>query len=327
MLASLPASAYKGVRLLEQEPGSMHISCPSCTTNFSVPDQAVGPYGRTMKCGRCGHKWLVEGEAPAETAAPERNPFEEGDFFNSAANRSDDPTPDFGKSFATPDNFSVADDDGPRFGSDDHAFDFDSDRPRPNDDRDLDLELDEPPVPDFVSNRATDHTPPPLDLDPNSIQDPTPFAKRDQKKGTGGLWILLLIMLLGAIGGGIYTFQDKVIGWWPGAHDLLSDLGLRREKAGAGLELRNAGTPERFVQDNAEMLVVRGIIANISDRERKVPALRLVLLDKDKKQVQDKIQPPPVPSLDPGGTAGFRIVLDRPNATAVEVNVMFEESK
>ena len=93
--------------------------------------------------------------------------------------------------------------------------------------------------------------------------------------------------------------------------------------AGAGLELRNAGTPERFVQNDVEVLIVRGIIANISDRERPVPTMKLVLLDRDKAVVQEKQAPPPVTALDPGGTAGFRIILERPDPNAVEVNVLF----
>ncbi|HLO75257.1 MAG TPA: DUF3426 domain-containing protein, partial [Magnetospirillum sp.] len=149
-------------------------------------------------------------------------------------------------------------------------------------------------------------------------------------KSTGGLWFLILlviVLLAAAAAGGAYYFQDKLVGLWPQAHELLTSAGLRQERPGAGLELRNAGTPERFVQNDTEVLIVRGIIANISERERPVPTMKLVLLDRDKNVVQEKQTQPPVTSLDPGGTAGFRIILERPDPNAVEVNVLFVDPR
>ncbi|MBY0431803.1 MAG: zinc-ribbon domain-containing protein, partial [Rhodospirillales bacterium] len=35
----------------------MIITCPSCSTTFAVPDSALRPRGRILKCARCGHKW------------------------------------------------------------------------------------------------------------------------------------------------------------------------------------------------------------------------------------------------------------------------------
>lgn len=283
----------------------MLISCPNCATNFSVPDKALGAQGRTLKCAKCGHKWfqsvtrpeddfgLDEHSFPPPPAAPAPRPV-----FTPEP----EPEPDFSR--------------------------FDIRRPPPQPPAaPPDMDLDDPPVPDFGSRRRDSAPPPEVDLDGDPSPIPDVFASPPKtRKGTGGLWFLLLVLLLAAGAGAAYQFQDKVVDLWPPAHQILTDLGLRVERPGAGLELKNAGTPERLVQNDSEILIVRGIIANISDRERPVPTMKLVLLDKDRAVVQEKLSQPPVTALDPGGTAGFRIILERPDPNAVEVNVLFVES-
>lgn len=284
----------------------MLISCPNCATNFSVPDNALGPTGRMLKCAKCGHKWhqdaprpeddfgLVDIPPPAPPVAPP--PPRMDDDFRPVSSPSDldlePPTP-----------------------SAPAGADLDSD---------LDVEMEEPPIPSFGARPKTDEKPVEIDLDADEPQPiPEMFASRPQRKGTGFLWFLLLLLLLAGAGGGAYYFQDKVVEIWPPAGDLMADIGLRVEKPGAGLELRNAGTPERFVHNDTEVLIVRGIIANVSDRSRPVPTMKLILLDKDKAVVQEKLAQPPVTELETGGTAGFRIILERPDPNAVEVNVLF----
>lgn len=283
----------------------MLISCPNCATNFSVPDKALGAQGRTLKCAKCGHKWFQSVTRP------------EDDFGLDEHSFPPPPSPEPRPLFA-PEPEREAEPDSSR---------FDIRRPSPYappaDSSDMDL--DDPPVPAFSSRQRDDAPPPPeVDLDGDPSPIPDVFASPPKtKKGTGGLWFLLFVLLLAAGAGAAYQFQDKVVDLWPPAHQILTDLGLRVERPSAGLELKNAGTPERLVQNDSEILIVRGIIANISDRERPVPTMKLVLLDKDRAVVQEKLSQPPVTSLDPGGTAGFRIILERPDPNAVEVNVLF----
>lgn len=48
----------------------MIIVCPSCAANYEVPDESIGPAGRTVRCAACGTKWFAE-QPPPSAAEPQ----------------------------------------------------------------------------------------------------------------------------------------------------------------------------------------------------------------------------------------------------------------
>jgi predicted Zn finger-like uncharacterized protein len=48
----------------------MRISCPTCLTEYDVPDAAIAGRSRTLRCAHCGHQWRYAGASAPEFAAP-----------------------------------------------------------------------------------------------------------------------------------------------------------------------------------------------------------------------------------------------------------------
>jgi len=52
----------------------MILTCPSCTTRYTVDEAKFPPAGRTVRCAKCAHSWHQPGPEPEAAPAPELSP-------------------------------------------------------------------------------------------------------------------------------------------------------------------------------------------------------------------------------------------------------------
>jgi hypothetical protein len=199
----------------------------------------------------------------------------------------------------------------------------------------LDEMFGEDAEPDSFKSMAD--TKPPADdadeeADPENIPDPEPIPKvfspdddgpiddKDLDKGGKGKVIGIVAAVVIALGAGAFFGRSFIIDLWPGM------AGPGGAGLGAGLDIRDVKS-SRKVEAGVDVLVVRGVVANITEKDRMVPVIRVALYDGDGEEVQHFFAPPLKNRLQPGATIGFSAKLPEPSALARRLEVTFSELK
>ena len=279
----------------------MLVTCPHCSTHFKVPEGALGPKGRTMKCARCAHVWKAM-PTPKREEIPLEAPA-------AADLRRELPLDDVTKMmFAEHDmagDLTLAKMDAEGFaGEGTERLEEGEEDPFAQ-------------MSELMRARKPESMP---DMFEAPIPKPVP-----KRKGGVILWIVPLFILLAAIAAGLYYLQSRLIDHWPFLAKYYEMAGVRQEEVGAGLSFRNYNS-ERLVQDNNEVLIVRGVIANGTEQRKEIPMLRLALYN-GANLLQEKIIAPPQASLDARATVGFKVTLEQPDPNATRFEVTFTALK
>lgn len=149
---------------------------------------------------------------------------------------------------------------------------------------------------------------------PEGSELPAP-GRRRRARAVG--WAMFAIIVLALAVGGVIA-RTEIVNAWPPAARLYQLVGLT--VADLGLELRRV-TSRRAVEDGVPVLVVEGVIANISGQVRQVPPLKAALTDANQRELQHWTFTAGSNRLRPGETVSFKTSLKNPAGGGTRLSV------
>jgi len=118
-------------------------------------------------------------------------------------------------------------------------------------------------------------------------------------------WTLFLVTVT-ILAVGIYFGRERLIAAVPATAELYKMIGLDpTPPLGAGLEFRDVKSVRRLV-DGERVVVIEGVIANVSEVTRPVPTLRARLSDADGALLDEWTFTAGAKFLPPGGVTSFK---------------------
>ena len=170
-------------------------------------------------------------------------------------------------------------------------------------------------------------------INPDDIPDPEPipgvFTQDDDElepkprkigKIIGISCAALIIILL--ISG--FFLKTQITHMIPAAAGMYDMIGIGGEELGAGLKIQNV-ISSRETEKGQEVLIIRGLVKNISDVLQTVPMIQVDLFDGDAHSIQNSQAAPVRNKLDPGKVVGFKVRLVEPSPRARKLEVTFKK--
>jgi len=143
-----------------------------------------------------------------------------------------------------------------------------------------------------------------------------------EKGGKGKIIAITAAVVVIALAAGVFFGRGFIIELWPGAKDIYAMVSFGGEDLGDGLDIRDVKSV-REVESGVDILIVRGNISNISEQDRMVPMIRVVLYDSNGEEIQSTVASPLKNRLQAGTATGFSAKLPEPSALARRLEVTF----
>ena len=289
----------------------MRITCPSCSTSYTIPDDKIGAKGRSVQCTSCQTKWFVslgDSEAAQTPAAVIKtgaaDPFDEVATDVSSARVSDAmPAVDGNGRAAAPDTaMSEVDPWADAEASDSASPPAQEDRSKP---KDIESFAKKPKIKVSKSKPPKVRKSIKFDLDRFLVQ---------ARPVLGALVLAFAITCVTLA----IVLRTYLVAAFPGLASLYQLAGMPVNLR--GLEIANVQML-REVENAQPVLVVEGELTNTTAAERIVPAIRFSLRGDDAQEIYAWSIEPKTTMLTPGASMRFRTRLASPPEQAADIQV------
>ena len=264
----------------------MILTCPQCTTKYTVDGSKFPAAGRSVRCAKCGHVWHQIGPQPEPDPDAEIEVHEPEPAVETAPALSRH-TPVITESPAV--------DEPPSVVSQTRVAAF-----APSTAMDSDFAAEETPV-----------------VSPS--RGGAPWAGRAAVLGG---WAMLVGLVL-VIGWAAVSFRDNIATWLPQTSSVYAAAGLPVNARGIDFADVNR---QLETEDGQQVLAVTGRIVNRSTHELTVPLVRVALFDGDRHELYHWTFVPGVSTLKPGQASKFRTRLSSPPVGTRDIEVRFAKA-
>jgi len=272
------------------------IACPNCGTRYQVPFATIGAKGRNVQCAHCGKSWQAKAEAPAEKLQPKAEAALDEKFAEEERRTK------AGRGGAS---------ELPMVRSPEHQRTLDE------------IKAAIAPKPGAAPAEV---------LDPAAQKRQQQEFSRRQRSLASRLPVarfrrmarnlaLALAVLLCA--GGIFA-RGALVEQFPQLAGLYAAVGLGVNVV--GLDFRDVRTL-KSLQQGAEVLVVDGRIASVTNHEARLPDVIVTLLGSKGQSLFQWSMTPMAGELEPGESVAFSTQLAKPPEDAVSVRLSFVDGR